>query len=1438
MSNIIQLPLSDGSYLDVNTDSGAIVRSSSSRVGQPRVITQTVSNPNVLPAAATIKAVLSANANNLAANAVDCTGPCLAQTLDGQLAFLPEGADDRGETQGWLILSTTAIGDAHEGNQNNPHKVTATQVGLSNVDNTSDAAKDISILTLAALGDKADKTALDTHVASKLNPHAVTATQVGLGNVDNTSDAAKDISILTLAALGDKADKTALDTHVASKLNPHTVTATQVGLGNVDNTSDKNKIISDATLAALNDKLDTVDGVKEGAALNANADNLDGNTIPVVGPAFARTVDGYLAFLPAGGAYQGVNHKWEVIGKQSEIIEHLAHIDSELNPHEVTAAQVGLGNVDNTSDAAKDISILTLAALEGKLDISAGVKQGATLNANADNLDGNTIPVVGPAFARTVDGYLAFLPAGGAYQGVNHKWEVIGKQSEIIEHLAHINSELNPHKVTKAQVGLGNVDNTSDKNKIISDATLAALAEKAAITSLGTAAVADTGDFATAAVGVASTAHIASKLNPHTVTATQVGLGNVDNTSDKNKIISDATKAALAEKAAITSLGTAAVADTGDFATAAVGTASTAHIANEQNPHAVTATQVGLGNVNNTSDAAKPISALTLAALEGKLDISAGVKEGATLNANADNLDGNTIPVVGPAFARTGDGYLAFLPAGGAYQGTNHEWEVLGNATDIIDHIAITTGNPHAVTKADIGLGNVNDTSDDAKPISALTLAALAEKATITSLGTAAAADTGDFATAAVGVASTAHIASKLNPHEVTKAQVGLGNVNDTSDDAKPISALTQAALAEKAAITSLGTAAAADTGDFTAAAVGTASTAHIANLANPHAVTATQVGLGNVDNTSDEDKATSGPIYDAIRAVVPADNFVTGPALSLDALSDNLGNNTIVATGPAIAVTQDGFLTFLPFGAAYRGQNHGWLTFPTSSELELHLANLSNPHAVTAAQVGLGNVDNTSDEDKATSGPIYQAIQDAAGGAGGGVFSEVGFGAVLTGLDGANNDNATLNPNTGVNAFIVGTGNYGNTGYDAVIGGDGNYGNTGDANVIMGYGNHSNGGGVNFIHGDGNHSNNTYATAFFGENHTSSDNLNYSLVAGNHNDTNAGDYNFIAGNYNNSNDGDWNHISGSYNHSNTGDYNLIHGNSIYSNTTGSQNLYVGNSHSYNVGSRNAYFGQYHEYCQADDSLIAGDSHVNLAGGDASLLTGSECVNNLYGARVHSAGSITSGGDAQTVELVMRRQTTNGTATELFLNGTSSRAVVPFATAWMFDIQLAASVAGMTDVKGFHRRGMIASSSSSGVVTCDIATDTFTNVAHGLNVNDEIQFFLAQGRLPAPLLRNVSYYVKTVPDANTFTIKASLGSSLTIDMTTTVTCSFVRRSTLLLSAIETVGTDLEIGTALNGATVAITADATNKSLKIGITGVASTSINWVGSVKLTSVTNP
>ena len=85
--------------------------------------------------------------------------------------------------------------DAHLVDKNNPHQVTAEQVGA---DARGSAA--------------AVQTKLDTHTANKNNPHQVTAEQVG---ADARGSAA--------------AVQTKLDTHTANKNNPHQVTAEQIG---------------------------------------------------------------------------------------------------------------------------------------------------------------------------------------------------------------------------------------------------------------------------------------------------------------------------------------------------------------------------------------------------------------------------------------------------------------------------------------------------------------------------------------------------------------------------------------------------------------------------------------------------------------------------------------------------------------------------------------------------------------------------------------------------------------------------------------------------------------------------------------------------------------------------------------------------------------------------------------------------------------------------------------------------------------------------------------------------------------------------------------------------------------------------------------------------------------------------------------------------------
>jgi hypothetical protein len=107
--------------------------------------------------------------------------------------------------------------------------LTKTDIGLDQVNNTSDANKPISTATQTALNGKAS---LDSPTFTG-NVTGINKASVGLGNVDNTSDNNKPISTAQAAALAAKAN-----------LNSPTFTGTvsgitksMVGLGSVDNLS-------------------------------------------------------------------------------------------------------------------------------------------------------------------------------------------------------------------------------------------------------------------------------------------------------------------------------------------------------------------------------------------------------------------------------------------------------------------------------------------------------------------------------------------------------------------------------------------------------------------------------------------------------------------------------------------------------------------------------------------------------------------------------------------------------------------------------------------------------------------------------------------------------------------------------------------------------------------------------------------------------------------------------------------------------------------------------------------------------------------------------------------------------------------------------------------------------------------------------------------------
>ena len=174
----------------------------------------------------------------------------------------------------------------------------ASDVGLNNVDNTSDVDKPVSTAQSTAIN--AVATNLSTHESNLANPHAVTKAQVGLANADNTSDVDKPVSTAQSTAIN--AVATNLSTHESNLANPHVVTKAQVGLGSADNTSDVNKPVSTATQTALDLKEDDlgVPGV-DGYVLSSLTDgtrswiSAAGGSGDVVGPA-SSTNNGIVSF--------------------------------------------------------------------------------------------------------------------------------------------------------------------------------------------------------------------------------------------------------------------------------------------------------------------------------------------------------------------------------------------------------------------------------------------------------------------------------------------------------------------------------------------------------------------------------------------------------------------------------------------------------------------------------------------------------------------------------------------------------------------------------------------------------------------------------------------------------------------------------------------------------------------------------------------------------------------------------------------------------------------------------------------------------------------------------------------------------------------------------------------------------------------------------------
>lgn len=133
--------------------------------------------------------------------------------------------------------------DSHTSNVSNPHKVTKDQVGLGNVDNTSDLNKPVSTAQQTALDKKVDKV---TGYGLSKNDF----TDILKNKLDGIAEGAQVNSITGIKGSSEEIYRT----------GNVSISASNIGLGNVNNTADADKPISTAQQAALDEKVDKVAG--------------------------------------------------------------------------------------------------------------------------------------------------------------------------------------------------------------------------------------------------------------------------------------------------------------------------------------------------------------------------------------------------------------------------------------------------------------------------------------------------------------------------------------------------------------------------------------------------------------------------------------------------------------------------------------------------------------------------------------------------------------------------------------------------------------------------------------------------------------------------------------------------------------------------------------------------------------------------------------------------------------------------------------------------------------------------------------------------------------------------------------------------------------------------------------------------------------------------
>jgi hypothetical protein len=393
----------------------------------------------------------------------------------------------------------------------------------------------------------------------------------------------------------------------------------------------------------------------------------------------------FAGFVTSSNAAQAVQDgRLDVLEADTTLSTHIADTN---NPHSVTATQVGLGNVDNTSDSNKPVSTAQQTALDGKLNINGdGVVSGSSQititesqisdlthftisdlptgtvssSVQVDVLQTTNFTDFSSSIADTFDGLSSnYVDLIGIPSGIISSSEQLAADfldtlgDNVVSSSAQIDltQTTNYASGIKLKLDAENVFSSSQQVELVDVTGFNTFSSSISTTFDGLSSnyvdligipadiISGSDQISITSANITDVAAFSqsgtyANLRAQATTAGDVGLGNVTNES-KAIMFTSPTFTGTVSGVTATHVGLGNVTneskETMFTSPTFTGTVS-----------GVTATHVGLGNVTNTSDANKPVSTAQQTALNLKANLASPTFTGTVIAPTPSNGDDST----------------------------------------------------------------------------------------------------------------------------------------------------------------------------------------------------------------------------------------------------------------------------------------------------------------------------------------------------------------------------------------------------------------------------------------------------------------------------------------------------------------------------------------------------------------------------------------------------------------------------------------------------------------------------------------------------------------------------------------------------------------------------------------------------------------------------